>query len=60
MNVKDQIKQRKIELDSLLYGYSQARTPLTVQTFDIIIRGVLVEIARLQRIESKQKKVRFV
>jgi hypothetical protein len=54
MNIKKQICQHKLELDALIYAYNEARTPLTQETLNVIIRGLLVEVARLQRIESKR------
>jgi len=54
MNLKKLIEYHMNELDSLLYGYSQARTSLTLDTFYILIKGLMKEIERLKRIESKQ------
>jgi hypothetical protein len=55
MNINKQIELYMTDLDSLIYGYENARSTLTLESFDILIRDLSIKIARLQRIEYKQR-----
>ena len=55
MNIREHIERHKQELDSLIFGYNNARTPLTEEVLSLLIHDTMVEITRLQHKERKQR-----
>ena len=55
MEIAKRIEYHKLELDSLFYGYENARTPLTQEVMLVLIKDKLVEITKLQIKEREQR-----